>query len=152
MMHRLILLALAPLLLTAQSPENNWDNIKRLRAGQQIAVVNEKMKTATGKFSAVTEDAISLQVDNITVSIPRANVFSVKDRTASHRGRNTLIGLAVGATAGLAVGAIKGGTYYEEGETAVFVAVWTPIGASIGATAGAVLPSGTVTIYRRPSK
>lgn len=152
MMHRLILLALAPLLLTGQSPENNWDNLKQLKAGQQIEVVDGKMKSGTGKFSAVTEEAISLQVDKEAVSIPRANVVSVKDRTKSHRKRNTLLGLAVGAGAGLAIGAIKGATYYESGEIPVFVAVWTPIGAGIGAAAGAALPAGSATIYRRPAK
>jgi hypothetical protein len=152
MMQRLILVPFASLLLSGQSPENLWQNLNQLRPGQRIEVVDGKMKSTAGTFSAVTEEGLSLQVGKHVISIPRANVFSVKDRTVSHRGRNTLIGLAVGAGAGLAIGAIKGATYHEEGETAVFVSVWTPIGAGIGATAGATLPSRPVTIYRRPAK
>lgn len=54
----------------------------------------------------------------------------------------------MGAAAGLAVGLLRGATYHESGETGVFVLVWTPVGAGIGAAVGGILPSGETTVYR----
>ena len=83
------------------------------------------------------------------MTVLRAEVASVKRLGESHRRRNVLLGVAIGAAGGLAVGAIRGKTYHEAGETTVFMMVWTPIGASIGAAAGAVLPARSeVTVYR----
>ncbi|MFN0106732.1 MAG: hypothetical protein ACKV2U_32140 [Bryobacteraceae bacterium] len=149
---RILTLAIAPLLTFGQSPDDSWDNLSRLRAGQKIEVVDMKLKSIPGDFAAVSEDAISLLVGNDRVSIPRANVFSVKNREGSHRKRNALLGLAIGAAGGLAIGAIKGGTYHEEGETPVFLLLWTPIGAGIGAGVGAAFPAGQVTVYRAKSR
>ena len=45
-------------------------------------------------------------------------------------------GLPSAPPGGLAVGAVKGATYHEEGETPVFLLVYTPIGAAIGGASG----------------
>lgn len=144
-----ILLAAAPCLSSAQRPEESWDNLRQLRPGEAIEVVNAKMKSHRGGFATYTQEAISLHQDGREISIPRAEVASVKRRRESRRGRNALIGTAIGAAGGLAVGAIRGKTYHEKGETPVFILVWTPIGAGIGAAVGAALPAGgEVTVYR----
>ncbi len=93
-------------------------------------------------------EAVSLHLDRGEVVIPRSEVLSIKNRQASHRRRNVLLGLAAGAAGGLAIGAIKGANYHEAGETGVFVMLLTPIGAGIGAGVGAALPAGQVTVYR----
>jgi hypothetical protein len=147
-------LAVAVLMMTpqwtfAQSKEDSWDRLRQLRAGQRIEVVTAKLKSAQGSFTGYSDQAVSLRLGQAEVSIPRGEVFSVKNRERSHRTRNVLLGLAIGAAGGLAVGAIKGATYHEKGETGVFVLVWAPIGAGIGAGAGAAVPSGPVTVYRR---
>jgi hypothetical protein len=123
-----------------------------LRAGQKIEVVDIKLKAVAGNFTAFSDDAISVLAGKDQVSIARANVFSVKNREASHRKRNTLLGLAIGAAGGVAIGAIKGATYGEEGETPVFLMVSTPIGAGIGGAVGALLPAGQVTVYRAKAR
>ena len=134
---------------SAQSPQESWDNLRQLRAGEGIEIVDAKMKSHRGNFTTYTQERISLREDGREMTIPRTEVASVKRFGESHRRRNTLLGLAIGTAGGLAVGFIRGKTYHEEGETTVFMAVWTPIGAGIGAAAGVVLPAhNEVTVYR----
>lgn len=107
-----------------------------------------KLKSVQGDFIGYTGEAVSLRVGRDEVSIARAEVLSIKNRQRSRRGRNALLGLAIGAAGGLAAGAIRGATYHEQGETGVFMLVYTPIGAGTGAAVGAALPAREVTIYR----
>jgi hypothetical protein len=145
--------AITILMLSAQALRgepsvHSWDNLRQLRAGQRIAVTDMKLKTAQGEFAGYSENAVSLGVGGNEISIPREQVFSVKNREKSHRRRNVLLGLAIGAAGGLAAASVRGATYHEEGETSVFMLVYTPIGAGIGAATGAVLPTGDATVYR----
>ena len=142
-------LMLTALCAPAQSGEDSWDRLGQLRVGQRIEVVTAKLKSVQGSFTGCSDQVVSLRLGQDEVSIPRCEVFSVKDRRRSHRRRDVLLGLAIGAAGGLAVGAIRGETYHEEGETGLFVLVWTPIGAGIGAGVGAAVPSGPVTTLRR---
>ena len=147
-----LVLMTTPRLALAQSGEDSWDRLRQLHAGQKIEVVNMKLKSVTGNFTGYDDHAVLLRVDRDEVSIPRGDVLSIKNREISHRRRNVLLGLAIGAAGGLAIGAIKGATYHESGETGVFMAVCTPIGAGIGAGLGAALPAGAVTVYRARAK
>jgi len=144
---RIVILVTLPSILLGQPAVNSWDNLRLLRPGQKIDVVNMQMKTVTGKFVAFTGDAISLAVGSDQVSVSRATVASVKNRAASHRKRNTLLGLAIGAGAGAVIGAAVLNSS-ESGEELFGVMVVTPIAAGIGAGAGAALPPGHVTVYR----
>lgn len=132
----------------AQSAPDCWDNLRQFPEGQKIEVIDMELRSVNGSFTGFTEEAISLRSDSNDISIKRTQVFRVTSHEASHRGRNTLIGLAIGAAGGAAVGAIGGSRYHEEGETGVFMLVGIPIGAGIGAGVGAVMPSGHKTIYR----
>lgn len=151
-LRSVIVLGLVPHAVLAQSAQESWNNLGQLRAGQKIQVTDMKLKSVEGKFAAFSEDSISLIAKRDRVSIPRANVFSVKNLERSHRRRNALLGLAIGAAGGVAAGAIKGATYHEEGETGVFVLLLAPIGAGIGAGVGAALPAGQATVYRAQAR
>ena len=147
-----VLLSAVAGLLSGQNREEAWDNLRQLRPGETIEVVDAKMKSHQGAFAAYTQEAISLRQGGGELSVARGEVASVKRRRESRRGRNVVLGLALGAAGGLAIGAIRGKTYHEAGETPVFIAVWTPIGAGIGAAAGAAMPTGgEVTVYRASS-
>jgi len=142
------ILLVAPHLIFAQTPTDSWDNLRRLRSGQRIEVVDMKLKPVQGAFASYSEEALSMLVGGDLVSVPRANVFSVKNRQGPRRARNAWLGLAIGAAGGFAIGWARGATYHEAGETAVFMLAYTPIGAGIGAGVGAALPAGQVTVYR----
>lgn len=120
----LLLSMTAPHWILAQSAQDSWDNLKQVRVGRKIEVVDMKLKTVQGEFVACSEEAIILRVGRDQASIPRAAVFSVKDREGPRRARNAWLGLAIGAAGGAA------------------------IGAGIGAGVGAALPAGQKTIYR----
>lgn len=139
-------------LQSAQAPDHSWDSIRQLHAGEKIEIVDVRMKSHRGDFAAYTTEGISLSRNGGVITIQRAEVASIKRIGESRRRRNLLLGAAIGAAGGLAIGAIRGKTYHEEGEASVFIAVWTPIGAGIGAATGAVLPTRSgVTIYRAAS-
>ena len=148
----LLILLIAPARTPAQSSEDSWDNLRQLRPGQRVEVVDMKLSSWQGSFIGYSEEAISLRRGKDEVAVPRADVLSVKNRKRSRRGRNALIGLGIGAAGGLAAGAVAGATYHEEGETGVFVLVFTPIGAGIGAGVGAAMPAGKVTVYLAKSR
>ena len=147
---QIVILGIAPCIALGQS--ETWSNLNRLQAGQKINVVDMKLKAIEGRFGGFSDDAISVVVGNDKVSIPRADVLSVKNQAASHRKRNILLGLAIGAAAGFASGAIYGAGSSEEGESLIFVIVTAPLGAGIGAGVGAVLPTGPVTVYRAKAR
>lgn len=144
----ILILGAIPAALFAQPAEDSWERLGQIRTGQRIEVVTSRMKSVQGTFLGFTEQSISIKGSPDEVSIPRAEVVSIRNKETDHRKRNVLLGLAIGAAGGLAAGVIRGATYHEEGETGVFVMVATPIGAGIGAAVGAALPSGSATIYR----
>lgn len=138
--------------LFAQSAGDSWNNLSQIQPGRRIQVVDRKLKAVEGRFVSFDDQGIVLRSGQDPVSIPRAEVFSVKDRETSRRGRHALLGLAIGAGVGAVVGAVAGKSYHESGETPVFMAVFTPIGAGAGAAVGAALPAGQKTIYRAPAR
>jgi len=136
----------------AQTAEDSWDNLSILRVGEKIQVVDQKLKSLTGTFVGVTEEAISLQVGEAPVTVQRVDVLRVTSRERTQRRRNALIGLAIGAAAG-AVGQViwleraTTGPVYYGGEGAAQIAAAAILGGGIGAGIGAAFPSHR-TIYR----
>ncbi|MBI3896346.1 MAG: hypothetical protein HY313_10505 [Acidobacteria bacterium] len=154
-MYRLTLITLSFLLLTtiagAQAPEQSWDDLKTLREGEKIQVVDQKLKSLNGTFVSVSEEAITFQTGKDAVTIQRGDVFRVSSRERGHsRGRNALLGLAIGAAAGAGlyggVLAAQGGA--EDIPPAALIAGGALLFGGVGAGVGAALPAGHPTIYR----
>jgi hypothetical protein len=91
-----VLLVTALGLSAAQTRQESWDNLRQLRSGEDIE------KSHRGRFARYTQDAITLRHESRDISVARTEVASVKRRGESHRRRNALVGLAIGA-AGTAV-------------------------------------------------
>lgn len=153
-------LVLAALLLASSTaraadddsrPENNWENLQRLRAGQKIDVVDQKLKTHRGEFSSFDEGAITVSLKDGPQRVARADVFRVSSRESSKRLRNAAIGAAIGAAAGLAIGAPLDYRFSNEGREHIAKTLFIPIGAGVGAAIGSAFP-GFETIYRAPRK
>ena len=157
-MNRFIVLSLGVLMLSitagAQAQEESWDNLRSLRAGEKIQVVDQKLKSQTGTFVSVSDEAISLRVNQDEISVQRADVLRVSSSEGMGRGKHTLIGLAVGGVGGLAVGLALGSLFTEPNEglkDPAFLPAFIGLGAGIGAGIGAALPAGRPTIYRAAS-
>jgi hypothetical protein len=94
-----------PCAARAQSKSTTWENLITLQAGEKIHVVEMNSKKVSGRFSNVSDAAISLQAEASEQTIQRRDVRSVKLMKHQHRLRNTLIGAAVGFGAGTGIGA-----------------------------------------------
>ena len=154
-MRRVQLIALSVVLLSAgaqaQDLEQSWANLRILRVGQKIQVVDQKLKSQDGTFVSVSDDAISLRVDQDEISVQRAEVLRVSSHQGMGRGKHTLIGLAVGVGGGLVVGLALGSLFTEPNEglkDPAFLPAFIGLGAGIGAGIGAALPTGRPTVYR----
>jgi len=130
-----------------QAPKDSWDNLKGLRPGEKIEVVDSSMKALKGPFVSVSDEAITLQVDKSEQSVARANVARVSVRDTSHRTRNMLLGsgIAGGAALAVAIPVLAIGAN-EGGGCGVCVAA-IAAGFGGGAALGAVIP-GSRTVYR----
>ena len=91
-----ILVAMVSIPLCAQQrPNQTWDNLQRLQAGQKIKVVQMDMKSLKGRFLGFTEETISVRVKKDEVAVARADVLRISLRGKPKRLRNTVIGLGI---------------------------------------------------------
>ena len=149
-MKSVMLIAVSVVLLSAvaqaQDPEQSWDNLRTLQAGQKIQVVDQNLKSQEGTFVSFSEGAISFRVNQGEVAVPRADVLRVTSLERSKRARNALIGLGVGAVVGGAIGFAvigPGGSDFADEILGAAIA----LGAAGGAALGVAVPSYQ-TIYR----
>ena len=142
----LLLLLMVPGFGLAQSSQNNWDNLKQLRPGQKIEVVDSSMKSLRGPFVSVSEEAITLQVGKSQESIERAKVVPVSVRDTSHRTRNMLLGSGILGGIALAAAAVPLGASSNEGNSCGVCVAVIAAGFGGGAAFGAI--PGSRTVYR----
>jgi hypothetical protein len=141
--------------LRAQNSSSEWDSLRTLKPGQEIRVVQTDMKSWYGRLALVTGESISLRFVKVPFrmqerTIPHSDVLRVGTQRAS--GRNTLIGLGVGAAfgAGIAAGMASridkgyGGAISKGGAAALSLTFCAGAGAGIGYA----IPA-TRTVYRR---
>lgn len=137
----LLVLTVWPSIVRAQKPENNWDNLNKLRVGQEIQIVDMNLKRHIGTFLSYSDGAISIRTKQGDHGFPREKVFRVSSRERSRRIRNALIGAAIGAGTGLAVGALADRSFTESGEENTVKKILIPIGAAAGAGIGSAFAS-----------
>ena len=156
-MRRLTLITLSVLMLAtiagAQAPEQSWDNLKTLREGEKIQVVDQKLKSLKGTFVSFSDEAVTLQVGKDTVAVQRADVFRVSSQKGMGRGKHALVGLAIGAGAGLALGMASCAYVTDQNkckasDLAGLGAAEAALFGGIGAGVGALVPASHPTIYR----
>lgn len=149
--HRLCSLTIAVLCVAMLAPQSgwaqsgqpvgSWENVMKLEPGTQVLAVLSDKRTIHGPIRDVTDDSIVMSRGKMQETIVRNSVVRIAMRRKGHRMRNTLIGLGVGAGAGLTVGGIYAQTCtgFLCGIGAV---VFVPIGLVGGAAIGAALPTG----------
>ena len=138
-----------PATLCAQKQQGSWSDLRGLRVGQGIVVIESSMKRHDGEFISVADDVLTLQEKGSDVSVKREVVVRVSTASGARRGEHAVIGLVVGGLAGAGIGAAAGSGSKDwigvsEGVGAL---VGVAIGATGGAIVGAVIPAHT-TIYR----
>jgi hypothetical protein len=143
-MRILAVLVISALTAAAQSPLQDWNQVKALAPGTEIRVERTGGPSVRGQLRSASDETLVVGSGKGEEMLPRPQVARVSVRGKGHRGRNALIGLAVGAGAGLAIGfAIRGGANQlkvvsngavEGGSTAV--------GAILGTIVGVAIPTG----------
>lgn len=128
--------------------EGSWASVMERAPGHRVEVVTQKMKAYQGEVTVVDENSLTLRTGRDVITLARPEVYRVSLRTPSKRVRNALIGAAIGAGAGIALGAAAFGNTSESGETAGAIGCYGPIGAAAGAVIGAAVPTGSETLYR----
>jgi hypothetical protein len=124
-----------------KSTHANWESLKQLATGQEVRVVLNDAKSYSGQFRAVSDEAIMARVATGEQTFERQNVLRVSAKGKSRRGRNVLIGAAIGA--GLGVVAVGMDCHYgREGCGAAGAFLGVPFGAGLGAGFAAVIPTG----------
>ncbi len=144
-------------LFAQQRPNQSWDDLNRLQAGQKVQVVQMDMKSLKGRFLGFSEEAISVRVKEDEVAVARADVLRISLRGKPKRLRNTVIGMGIGAGLGLAVGAVgdarSGGNPASTGfGPDLGKRIYTPLGFVIGGVVGVAIPPSYRTIYRAEKK
>ena len=84
----------------------NWDNLKSLTPGQVIRVVTKDVNSYQGEFRSLNDDGITLRQKAGEQTLARKDILRVSQKNGHKPSvRNALIGAAIGAGAGLGIGA-----------------------------------------------
>ena len=133
-------------------PIANWANLNQLVTGAEVRVTLANGKALRGFMQRVTPESLAIHATTSQEKLSRPDIRRVELKRPGHRGRNTLIGLAVGTGVGLAAGAVAdskagpGRMFPDSGKV-----VLSPLGAIIGAVVGVALPTGGWRgVYRTP--
>ena len=133
-------------------PIANWANLNQLVTGAEIRVTLDDGKTQRGFMQRVTPESLAINATTSQETLSRQDIRRVALKRPGHRGRHTLIGLAVGTGVGLAAGAVAdskagpGRMFPDSGKV-----VFSPLGAIIGTVVGVALPTGGWReVYRAP--
>src|ERR1019366_118817 len=133
-------------------PIANWANLNQLVTGAEIRVTVADGKTLRGFMQRVTPESLAINATTSQETLSRQDIRRVDLKRPGHRGRNTLIGLAIGTGAGLAAGAgVDSQRRPGDWLPSFGKVVLSPVGAIIGTVVGAVLPTGGWReVYRAP--
>jgi putative component of toxin-antitoxin plasmid stabilization module len=130
-----------------QAPEDSWANLKRLKAGQTVQIVDMKLKSTKGDFLAFSEDTVSIRQGVQELVFKRGDVYRI---TLQQRLKKALIAGSIGAGVGFALGAVV--DYLDDVDSTDPGSNYgklsaTGVGFGIGFGVGAAFP-GQQTIYR----
>jgi hypothetical protein len=134
----------------------DWDNLKRFGSGDKVRVVLLDSSSYIGEIRAVGDGAITVRTGPAEKTFSREDVLRVSAKGRSHRIRNALLGLLIGAGAGVAInvaspemGAGRCAQPWPACVDAGNAAAVGLVGGAIGAAAGAAIPTGRwLEVYR----
>ena len=100
-MLALVLLVFVPGVGSAQQPEDQWGELKNLRAGQKVRVVDTTFQKTEGRLVEVSEDYLKFKANGKEVTLERDQVTMVSLRSGLSTGKKILLGILGGALMGL---------------------------------------------------
>jgi hypothetical protein len=160
MIPRLIPICAAAVVFSAVAcaqPARDWESLghaAEIPAGAEIEARTTANKRYRGQFNAADSDALVMTTASGEERLARATVVRVSVKRPAHRGRNTLIGLGIGAAAGLTLGAVADARCTGkciEGNLPLGKEIGTALGGLIGTIIGIALPTGGWReVYRAP--
>ncbi len=124
---------------------SNWADLSKIRPGEKIQIVREKMKTVNGTFESFSDDSIVVRQKSADVVVPKREVVRVTITGRSKRLRNLAIGAAAGAGTGFLIGHIVTREKHDDWQT--IVSFSTMVGLAGGTGIGASI-AGHPTVYR----
>jgi hypothetical protein len=138
-----------PAALCAQKQQGSWSDLRGLKVGQGIEVIESSMKRRGGQFVSVTDEVLTLQEKGSDVSVKREDVVRVSTASGARRGEHAVIGLVAGGLIGAGIGAASGSStgFFGGSSRGLTALVGLAIGAPSGAAVGATVPAHA-TIYR----
>lgn len=116
----------------------NWNNITALSPGTEVRLELSGSRSLRGSVHGVTDDSLAVDSTSGQETFTRQQVMRVSVRKQSHRGRNALIGLGVGAGVALAFVIAphsSSSCFCSAGATVAF-------DAAVGAIIGTLVPTG----------
>ena len=99
----LVLLVFVPGAGSAQQPEYQWGELKNLRAGQKVRVVDTTFQKMEGRLVEVSEDYLKFKANGKEVILERNRVAMVSLRSGLSTGKNILLGILSGALMGFSL-------------------------------------------------
>ncbi len=127
----------------------NWANVNQIGTGAEIRVTLANGKTLSGIMQRVTPDSLAINATNSQETLSRQDIRRVTLKRPGHRGRNALIGLAIGAGTGLGLGAgLDANAPSCRSFKALDRVVFAPMGALVGTVVGVMLAGGSRDVYR----
>jgi hypothetical protein len=134
-----------------QASTGSWANLSEVAPGTETRVSVSGGRTLRGSLQKVTSDSLAINAAKSQETLLRTDIKRVDLKRNGRRGRNTLIGLGIGAGGGLAVGAGVDSGNHTGWFPNFGKAVFTPLGAIVGAIVGVAIPTGGWhQIYRAP--
>ena len=135
----LCLLFLSPVTLMAQTALSDWSRLNSVASGSKLSVKLKDGKTVKGSLRSVSDTGLSLTVNKTERELRRNEILTVHEITPKSVKKTTLIGLAVGAGAGAAVGIAGDASNNDDGfeklDNTIAAGV-TVLGAGVGALTG----------------
>lgn len=129
-----------------------WGTLGQLKVGDSIQVVRTTLQSQNGIFQNLSDAAVFFRVGREERSVSRENLLRLTVMDRSRRKRNAVLGVALGAAAGMAGGGALAAAagWFDEGTGARPAVTIVGFGAG-GAVAGYALgaSSGTRTLYRK---
>jgi hypothetical protein len=160
-LRRALCVALAALIATgvaivpvsAKSEDTNWNEVEKVKRGQQVQVVLSDVREYQGAFEHWSDSEIVVQLASGEQTFGRPDIMRIA-LIGKRRSRLThsLVGAGIGAGIGLIVGAVGDrGCGNNCWFPNIGKVVFTPLGGIIGAGIGVAVPAGSSkVIYYAP--